>query len=192
MTIKTQGGKVITKDGKVSCECCGGGGCECGNLAGAISLTKQQYNTFRLGGDWIMNAVMNESYQFGGDEGCSVDITDSGMFLANSCSNAASVVAATCSDTGALFTFIYRVCGQNGSYFLTWFGFGRCSSLLFDSCYSIGYTMDPDGPVGNASQIGELDFTFHGMNFLLPIYAFVSPPIASVSANVTLTVTPSL
>jgi hypothetical protein len=25
MTIKTQGGKVITKDGKVSCECCGPG-----------------------------------------------------------------------------------------------------------------------------------------------------------------------
>ena len=190
MTIKTQGGKVITKDGTVSCECCGG--CECGNLdlAGAISLTKQQYNTFRLGGDWIMNAVMNESYQFGGDGGCSVDIIDNGIFSANSCSSVASVVAATCSDTGADFLFIYYVCEQNGSYFLTWGGFGRCSSLFFGSCYSIGYTMDPDGPVGSASQIGELDFTFHGMNFLLPIYAFVVPPIASVSANVTLTVTP--
>jgi hypothetical protein len=29
MAIKTQGGKVITKDGKVSCECCEEGACGC-------------------------------------------------------------------------------------------------------------------------------------------------------------------
>jgi hypothetical protein len=29
MTVKTQGGKVITKDGKVSCECCEEGACGC-------------------------------------------------------------------------------------------------------------------------------------------------------------------
>jgi hypothetical protein len=36
MTIKTQGGKVITKGGKVSCECCGG----------CRSITEEDFNFF--------------------------------------------------------------------------------------------------------------------------------------------------
>jgi len=40
MTIKAQGGKVITKDGKVSCECCGGSGCK---------ITQAQFDAIRYG-----------------------------------------------------------------------------------------------------------------------------------------------
>ena len=38
MTIKTQDGKIITKDGKVSCDCCGA--CGCVNVAGIMIGTQ--------------------------------------------------------------------------------------------------------------------------------------------------------
>ena len=43
MTIKTQGGKVITKDGKVSCECCG---CGCStSISGDLLETMRNATT---------------------------------------------------------------------------------------------------------------------------------------------------
>jgi hypothetical protein len=41
MTIKTQGGKVITKDGKVSCECCCDQTCSCSPFCGFTQIQVQ-------------------------------------------------------------------------------------------------------------------------------------------------------
>jgi hypothetical protein len=64
MTIKTQGGKVITKDGKVSCECCEE---ECidGPTSGqnVFEITKSEYTKYFKGGTWEVstNLITSES-----------------------------------------------------------------------------------------------------------------------------------
>jgi hypothetical protein len=51
-TIKLQNGKVITKDGKVSCECC-----YCNSSfeitdQNVFEITKEEHDKYRLGGTW--------------------------------------------------------------------------------------------------------------------------------------------
>jgi hypothetical protein len=61
MTVKTQGGKVITKGGKVSCECCGGE--ECGSpppFRCVIPITEEQYKSIRRGGSYSINASFSD------------------------------------------------------------------------------------------------------------------------------------
>jgi hypothetical protein len=48
-TIKTQGGKVITKDGKVSCTCCASGECAPGAPSISGSATQQGTGTNQSG-----------------------------------------------------------------------------------------------------------------------------------------------
>ena len=59
-TIKTQDGKVVTKDGKVSCECCGpegpscpiGGACVSSGNTVRKSINNSQALTYFAGGTW--------------------------------------------------------------------------------------------------------------------------------------------
>jgi hypothetical protein len=67
MTIKTQGGKVVTKDGKVSCECC----CECGSAA-PINPPSDPDFTKRLRGDEGVSAFTQVSINY------SITVTVSG------------------------------------------------------------------------------------------------------------------
>jgi len=53
-TIKTQGGKVITKNGKASCECCGCGGPTSGQ--NVFEITKQEYDAYKKGGTWNVSS----------------------------------------------------------------------------------------------------------------------------------------
>jgi hypothetical protein len=61
-TIKLQNGKVITKDGKVSCECC-----YCNtefdiNSQNVFEITKEEHDSYRKGGVWNFsgNQSLNE------------------------------------------------------------------------------------------------------------------------------------
>lgn len=60
-TVKTQGGKVITKNGRVSCECCiTTDDCLIGSAYDAISgwqeISSAQYAQFYAGGTWLISA----------------------------------------------------------------------------------------------------------------------------------------
>jgi hypothetical protein len=63
-TIKLQNGKVITKDGKVSCECCGGADVDCNESfqitdRNVFQITKEEYNEYVRGGTWSVS--LNET-----------------------------------------------------------------------------------------------------------------------------------
>lgn len=51
-TIKTQNGKVITKDGKVSCECCGCSGAFSITDQNVFQITKEEHDAYKKGGTW--------------------------------------------------------------------------------------------------------------------------------------------
>jgi hypothetical protein len=61
-TIKLQNGKVITKDGKVSCECCEK---ECFSAyytgLNVFEITKQEFNSYVRGGNWNVEARFNSN-----------------------------------------------------------------------------------------------------------------------------------
>jgi hypothetical protein len=71
MTIKTQGGKVLTKGGKVSCECCGGepdccmypgsGGYSSNNLPDAVTVDGTSFNRSGTSYGDTTNGVILES-----------------------------------------------------------------------------------------------------------------------------------
>ena len=53
-TIKRKpNGKIITKDGNVSCECCGCGGPTSGQ--NVFEITKQEYDAYKKGGTWSVS-----------------------------------------------------------------------------------------------------------------------------------------
>jgi hypothetical protein len=70
-TIKTQGGKVLTKDGKVSCECC----VECPSPEENVfndllnkqifEITKEEYNKIYNGATWDISIEYDASFEFG-------------------------------------------------------------------------------------------------------------------------------
>jgi hypothetical protein len=73
-TVKTQDGKVVTKDGKVSCECCIADNCLTGSAYDAISgwqeITSAQYAELYAGGTWLVSASSNlalNCMDWGGD-----------------------------------------------------------------------------------------------------------------------------
>jgi hypothetical protein len=60
-TIKTQNGKVILKNGKVSCKCCG---IICNGAFGTtdenvFQISKEEYDAYVKGGTWDVNVVFN-------------------------------------------------------------------------------------------------------------------------------------
>jgi hypothetical protein len=107
-TIKLQNGKVITKDGKVSCSCC-----YCNNefdinSQNVFEITKEEHNAYRRGGVWNISGIqsLNElvssqtpictsngsdliSYSINKSESCSYDI--------NFSTNAQQTYAGPCS-----------------------------------------------------------------------------------------------
>jgi hypothetical protein len=74
MTVKTQGGKVITKDGKVSCECCEtpqdccmypaqalvNGAYAASNLPSAVTISGTSYSRFGTGYGDTTNGILLE------------------------------------------------------------------------------------------------------------------------------------
>lgn len=95
-TVKLQGGKVVTKDGKVSCECCSACNFSQPSFAGGahVSLTQAQYANLYAGGSWQAQASGNlQSQGQGGDFDVETSLTSSGT-AANSYASASQTCSA--------------------------------------------------------------------------------------------------
>jgi hypothetical protein len=92
-TIKTQGGKVILKNGKVSCECCGGGAPECNpnlilNQYNTIQISEEKYIQIYNGGTWSISTNFTEKVIIvrpGSTVTCDSDGSGSGSFFSSGC-----------------------------------------------------------------------------------------------------------
>ncbi len=202
MTIKTQGGKVITKDGKVSCECCEGCPSDSPSPYGIV-LTKEQYNNFKKGGDYTMSAVLSETRT--GEGSCSSNLNGSGVLAIDSpCEFYADVREPKCvgmGDGDAFFQVYWRVFQETGTnlYKLRYSGAGYCPYEFPDFmtsppgiiCYSNGYSVydffdyDPPSYVVN---VGSVSLTNRGTSFQFGVWTLDQLNL-SASASATINIT---
>jgi hypothetical protein len=152
MTIKTQGGKVITKDGKVSCECCGCGGPTSGQ--NVFEITKQEYDSYKKGGtwnissDWVQFESANPNCIANGTGSGSVSATQSGCVHAvNGTANATTVYTGTCfGNRTENYTFGFGITlelgevlsGETKRYYAKYYAFSNVSNSSLASSPS-GY-----------------------------------------------------
>jgi hypothetical protein len=134
--IALQDGKVVLKDGKASCTCCGGIICPDIELEYDV-ISEAMYNALLDGGDYVVNGTLTESP-------CNLNETKSG--LTAGCNQLFFVENKTCDDPGnSIFQYASLSIGISiaqvgGEYRLTYTGNGLCPSFMPNfGCYSIGY-----------------------------------------------------
>jgi hypothetical protein len=117
-TVKTQGGKVITKGGKVSCECCGIGcplsNCVVssgdGNNPAVCAISKTTAQLYKAGGTFTLNvqAAIDASFDLTDVDQRYKTITSifetRSITQTNSCGYTFPTFSATAPDFGGLFT----------------------------------------------------------------------------------------
>lgn len=196
--IALDAGKVVLKNGKASCTCCGGIVCPCDDSECGIVISESLYNNFISGGNFTMTAILSESSPEGS---CSSNINNEDVFSGELCNFNFSVSEQKCSGSVffdyAYLNLIISVCKENtsGLYKLHYNGGGRCPYITgsgFFYCYSVGYSIYDFGcePVGSIFEvIGNIQVNAYGFNFTVPIWSF--PPTTGfiASANGTITIT---
>ena len=194
MTIKTQGGKVITKDGKVSCECCALCPSESPSPYGIV-LTKEQYNNFKKGGDYTMSAVLSETRT--GEGSCSSNLNGSGVLAIDlPCEFYAEVREPKCVVGGsgdAYFQVSWRVFQETGTnlYKLRYSGSGYCPYDFFGTCYSNGYVVHDNidyDPPSYMVNVGSVSLTNRGTSFQFGVWTLDQVNL-SASASATINIT---
>lgn len=161
-----------------------------------IILSEEQYNNFKSGGDYTMNAVLSENYT--GQGSCSSNLNGSGVLIPNpSCGFGAEVREFKCGDGGyfgdAYFGVSWRVFKENDTnlYKLRYNGSGYCPYPFFGFCYSVGYFVQDTydySPPSYVIQIGSVSLTNKGLNVQLGVWS-LDAPVFNASASATINIT---
>jgi len=192
-TIKLQNGKVITKDGKVSCKCC------CPEITEYyIVISEAMYNSLQDGG--------SVSASGGGSEytGCSFSATATGTLGGGNCGGSAGVYSDNCtSGFGQQFqsymTFTWSI-SKVGSEYRLGYGqgesFGQQSGACFTTiappmnfCYTVGFftswNLDNNGGGGFIYNVGTTTLTTSAGSLTFGIWNLDNTATASLNINIT-------
>ena len=190
--IKTDGGLRA-----VNCACCAPPCPSESSSPYGIVLSEEQYNNFKSGGNYTMNAVLSETYE---DQGsCSSNLNGAGVIIPNtSCWFSAEVRELKCGDGGffgdAYFQVSWRVFKETDTnlYKLRANGSGYCPYQFFGSwCYSVGYFVQDTydySPPSYVIQIGSVSLTSKGSNVQLGVWT-LDAPMFNASASATINIT---
>jgi hypothetical protein len=160
--IALQGGKVVLKDGKVSCTCCGGVECPAIETEYDV-ISEAMYNALQAGGIYVANGTLFEnSYYNPSSPDCNMSTSDSGIIPAGNCGASIRVQQTTCGgyyDYDAYIQFAYSIAKVGNEYRFTYgssanFSGAYCPYNVTTGtlCYSVGYIIgwswdnNPPGP----------------------------------------------
>jgi len=187
--------KVILKSGKASCSCCTPVD-PCTPpiaLLGYNSISQAMYESLRAGGNYVANAILNESS--GGEDSCNLSTSDAGIITPGNCGFEIQVSQQqACSpgvyDDTAFINWSCNVWQEGGDYRLTYNGSALCPYNNFSMCYSIGYQIGWDADNGGNlpffSVVGNITInTSAGSLGPFGIWSF--PGMSSGSLDVTIT-----
>ena len=190
--IKTDGGTTRA----VECACCGSLCPSESPSPYGIVLTEEQYNNFKNGGYYTMNAVLSETYT--GQGSCSSNLNGSGVLVTNpSCGFSAQVRELKCGSGGyfgdAYFQVYWRVFQETETnlYKLRYSGSAYCPYEFFGFCYSVGYFVDDTddySPPSYVVNIGSVTLTNRGTSFQFGVWT-LDAPVFSASASATINIT---
>ena len=191
--------KIKVEDGTtraVNCACCAPPCPSESPSPYGIVLSEEQYNNFKSGGDYTMNAVLSETYT--GQGSCSSNLNGTGILITNpSCGFGAEVRELKCGDGGyfgdASFEVSWRVFKENDTnlYKLRYNGSGYCPYPFFGFCYSVGYFVQDTydySPPSYVIQIGSVSLTNKGSNVQLGVWT-LDAPVFNASASATINIT---
>ena len=161
-----------------------------------IVLSEEQYNNFKSGGNYTMNAVLSETFE---DQGsCSSNLNGTGNLIPYSpCGFSVEVREFKCEGMGltgeAFFQVTWRVFKENDTnlYKLRANGWGYCPYPFFGSCYSVGYFVQDTydySPPSHVIQIGSVSLTSKGSNVELAVWT-IDAPVFNASASATINIT---
>ena len=189
--IKTDGGLRA-----VNCACCTPPCPSESSSPYGIVLSEEQYNNFKSGGNYTMNAVLSETYEDKGS--CSSNLNGTGILITNpSCGFSAEVRELKCGGGGfsgdAYFQVSWRVFKETDTnlYKLRANGSGYCPYPFFGSCYSVGYFVQDTydySPPSYVIQIGSVSLTSKGSNVQLGVWT-LDAPMFNASASATINIT---
>jgi hypothetical protein len=150
-TIKTQNGKVILKNGKVSCECCDSVLTCNGPTSGqnVFEISKEEYIKYSKGGTWNVSTTWAQSES--ADPNCAVSGTGSGsvsattngcIHVVNGTANATTVFTGACDgDFTVNYTFGFGITlelgidnsGETKRYYAKYYAFSNVSDSSLTS-----------------------------------------------------------
>jgi hypothetical protein len=174
MTIKTQDGKVITKDGKVSCDCCNciyteeeWQSATASSPANVFEITKEEFDQYYNGGTWQVDTQwIAREVVTSNTPNCVSDSTDSGSInaFAEGCNHfvegivSASVTySGPCSgDFTAYYTFPFYIKLR----------IGRVGPKLYAHFIALSNVSDSDMTSTTAIYPGTVTFTVDGNSLL--------------------------
>jgi hypothetical protein len=136
--VALQDGKVILKDGNVSCTCCGG--VVCPPITSEYNvISEEMYNALQAGGSYSATGYGSEY------TGCAFSGTSSGTIASGNCGASVGVSGGvTCTIGGVSYNsqiYIGWSIAQVGSeYRFTYYGGGSCFSGIYPGqCYTVGF-----------------------------------------------------
>jgi hypothetical protein len=202
--IALDAGKIVLKDGKASCTCCGGG-IICPEITQNYNvISEEMYNALQAGGNYVANGTMFEyNYYNPSGSNCNMSASDSGIIPTGNCGANIFVSQEKCSGTSeAYIAFTYIVSKVGQEYRFTYYGGTNtgisggayCPSPIGGgACYSIGYNIGwiydniPQGPIFCPIAGGGITLTTSAGTFgPFGIYTFCGFP-SSGSLNITIT-----
>ena len=158
--VALQDGKVILKDGNVSCTCCGG--VVCPPITSEYNvISEAMYNALQAGGSFNATGYGSES------TGCAFSGTSSGTIASGNCGASVGVSGGvTCTIGGVGYNsqiYIGWSIAQVGSeYRFTYSGAGSCLiDAGFPYCYTVGFYIgwSWDNGGGFGTNVGTVTIT---------------------------------
>lgn len=186
-TIKTQDGKVVLKDGKTSCTCCGG---ICPEITRDYTvISKEMYDALKSGGNFFATGSASES------TGCSFSGTENGIVPSGNCeASAGAQGGTTCvtqgSDYNSFIGINWFISQVGTEYRFTYFGGGSCWSDIFPPfCYTYGFfinwSWDNFGPIGPFTNVGTVTLTTSAGSMNFGIWNLDNTATASLDITIT-------
>lgn len=161
-TIKKKDGKVLLKNGMVSCECCG---VVCPPITSEYNvISEAMFNALQAGGSYSATGYGSEY------TGCAFSGTENAIVPSGNCGASAGVSGGiTCNAQGFNYeSFIginWNISQVGSEYRFTYSGGGSCWSDIFSPtfCYTVGFfinwSYDNFGPPGSFTNVGTVTLT---------------------------------
>jgi hypothetical protein len=185
--IALQDGKVVLKDGKASCSCCG---VVCPPIESDYTvISEAMFNALQAGGNYFATGGASEY------TGCSFSGTENAIVPSENCGASAGVQGGiTCNSQG----FNYRSSiginwniSQVGSeYRFTYNGGGSCWSDVYEGlCYTVGFyinwSFDNFPPPGSFTKVGTVTLTTSAGSMNFGIWNLDNTASASLGITIT-------
>jgi hypothetical protein len=148
--IALDAGKVVLKDGKASCTCCGG--VVCPSIESEYDVISEAiYNALQAGGNYAATGSLREPGYGTSQTECNMSASSSGIIASGNCGASITINQQTCfasytfnqayigfsyqiSKVGTEYRFTYGYGGNFGSAYCPW-------DITSSTCYSVGYNV---------------------------------------------------